>query len=348
MSKPQTKIQYPYVNHRILISSFFSDHKKRRTPFFINHQFFFFLLTLLKSRFWYGGAASMAACLVTHPLDLAKVRLQTATKPGQSLLSMIYQIITKEGVFKIYSGLTASLLRQATYSTTRFGIYEFLKEQYMESIATTGGTEQKKPSTAVLLPMSMIAGALGGLVGNPSDVVNIRMQNDSTLPINQRRNYRNAFDGIYKICQQEGINSLFRGLTPNLIRGVLMTASQVVTYDIAKSILVDHIHMDPSKKSTHFSASLIAGLVATTVCSPADVVKTKIMNSKGSTGGGSGGDGVNGNAILILKNAVKHEGIGFMFRGWLPSFIRLGPHTIVTFLVLEQLRKFKLGMSRSD
>ena len=77
--------------------------------------------------------------------------------------------------------------------------------------------------------MSMIAGALGGLVGNPSDVVNIRMQNDSTLPINQRRNYRNAFDGIYKICQQEGINSLFRGLTPNLIRGVLMTASQVVT-----------------------------------------------------------------------------------------------------------------------
>ncbi|KHC73476.1 solute carrier family 25 (mitochondrial dicarboxylate transporter), member 10 [Candida albicans SC5314] len=309
MSKPQTKIQYP---------------------------------------FWYGGAASMAACLVTHPLDLAKVRLQTATKPGQSLLSMIYQIITKEGFFKIYSGLTASLLRQATYSTTRFGIYEFLKEQYMESIATTGGTEQKKPSTAVLLPMSMIAGALGGLVGNPSDVVNIRMQNDSTLPINQRRNYRNAFDGIYKICQQEGINSLFRGLTPNLIRGVLMTASQVVTYDIAKSILVDHIHMDPSKKSTHFSASLIAGLVATTVCSPADVVKTRIMNSKGSTGGGSGGDGVNGNAISILKNAVKHEGIGFMFRGWLPSFIRLGPHTIVTFLVLEQLRKFKLGMSRSD
>ncbi|KGR06470.1 solute carrier family 25 (mitochondrial dicarboxylate transporter), member 10 [Candida albicans P78048] len=309
MSKPQTKIQYP---------------------------------------FWYGGAASMAACLVTHPLDLAKVRLQTATKPGQSLLSMIYQIITKEGFFKIYSGLTASLLRQATYSTTRFGIYEFLKEQYMESIATTGGSEQKKPSTAVLLPMSMIAGALGGLVGNPSDVVNIRMQNDSTLPINQRRNYRNAFDGIYKICQQEGINSLFRGLTPNLIRGVLMTASQVVTYDIAKSILVDHIHMDPSKKSTHFSASLIAGLVATTVCSPADVVKTRIMNSKGSTGGGSGGDGVNGNAISILKNAVKHEGIGFMFRGWLPSFIRLGPHTIVTFLVLEQLRKFKLGMSRSD
>lgn len=269
----------------------------------------------------------MAACLVTHPLDLAKVRLQTATTPGQSLASMVVQIITKEGFFKIYSGLTASLLRQATYSTARFGIYELLKDSYVDYT-------REVPTTAVLLPMSMIAGGLGGLVGNPSDVVNIRMQNDSTLPVEQRRNYRNAFDGIYRIIKEELVLSLFRGVTPNLVRGVLMTASQVVTYDIAKSFLVDTLSLDPAKKSTHFSASLMAGFVATTVCSPADVVKTRIMNAKGSKAG----------AVTILTTAVKNEGVGFMFRGWLPSFIRLGPHTIVTFLVLEQLRKYKIGM----
>lgn len=269
----------------------------------------------------------MMACTVTHPLDLAKVRLQTASTPGQGLVSMVYQIITKEGFFKIYSGLTASLLRQATYSTARFGVYEFLKDSYIEST-------NSQPGTAVLLPMSMAAGALGGLVGNPSDVVNIRMQNDSTLPKEQRRNYRNAFDGIYRIIKEEKLSSLFRGLGPNLARGVLMTASQVVTYDIAKRLLVANLSLDPTKKSTHFSSSLLAGLVATTVCSPADVVKTRIMNAKG--GGVS--------PVNILTTAIKEEGVGFMFRGWLPSFIRLGPHTIVTFLVLEQLRKFRLGM----
>lgn len=271
----------------------------------------------------------MVACFVTHPLDLAKVRLQTAKEPGQGLVSMIYKIITQEGFFKIYSGLTASLLRQATYSTTRFGIYEYMKEKYIS-------TYDKQPTTAILLPMSMVSGALGGLVGNPSDVVNIRMQNDSTLPVEQRRNYRNAFEGIYRIAKSEGPSVLFRGLMPNLVRGVLMTASQVVTYDIAKNVLVDNFHMDPSLKSTHFSASLIAGLVATTVCSPADVVKTRIMNAHSS----NPGEG----AVHILINAVKNEGVGFMFRGWLPSFIRLGPHTIVTFLVLEQLRKYRVGM----
>lgn len=269
----------------------------------------------------------MAACLVTHPLDLTKVRLQTAATPGQSLFSMAYLIVRYEGVFKLYSGLTASLLRQATYSTVRFGAYEFMKEAYQEKNGTL-------PSTIILLPMSMLSGALGGLVGNPSDVVNIRMQNDSTLPVTQRRGYKNAFEGIFRITKDEGITSLFRGLIPNLVRGVLMTASQVVTYDIAKSLLVETLGFDPSKKTTHFSASLLAGLVATTVCSPADVVKTRIMNAKGSSEG----------ALSILKAAVKNEGPGFMFRGWLPSFIRLGPHTIVTFLVLEQLRKYKIGM----
>lgn len=275
----------------------------------------------------------MIACLVTHPLDLAKVRLQTATTRGQGLGSMVWQIVTKEGPLKIYSGLTASLLRQATYSTARFGIYEFLKDTYVES------TGIPKPLTAVLLPMSMVAGALGGLIGNPSDVVNIRMQNDSSLPVAQRRNYRNAFHGLYRIIKDEGPSTLFRGLTPNLVRGVLMTASQVVTYDLAKNLLVDTAKLDPSKKSTHFSASLLAGLVATTVCSPADVVKTRIMNSKSAAGA---------SAASILANAVKTEGVGFMFRGWLPSFIRLGPHTIVTFLALEQLRKYNIGMPKVE
>ncbi|QWW23868.1 hypothetical protein CA7LBN_002702 [Candidozyma auris] len=223
---------------------------------------------------------------------------------------MAISIVKYEGVFKLYSGLTASLLRQATYSTARFGVYEFLKEQYQRKYNVM-------PSTAVLLPMSMISGALGGLVGNPSDVVNIRMQNDSALPQELRRNYKNAFEGLFRI-----------------VKSVLMTASQVVTYDISKNFLVDCLSMDSSKKSTHFSASLMAGLVATTVCSPADVVKTRIMNAQGTSSG----------ALSILTTAVKAEGPAFMFRGWLPSFIRLGPHTIATFLVLEQLRKYRIGM----
>ncbi|GMF02654.1 unnamed protein product [Ambrosiozyma monospora] len=180
----------------------------------------------------------------------------------------------------------------------------------------------------------MFAGAVGGLIGNPSDIVNIRMQNDKTLPKEQQRNYKHAIDGLIKITKDEGVSALLKGLGPNLVRGVLMTASQVVSYDLFKSFLVKNFEFDPTTKTTHFTSSLFAGLVATTVCSPADVLKTRIMSSSGSKQ----------SAVGILMNAVKTEGVGFMFRGWTPAFIRLGPHTILTFIALEQLRKYRIGM----
>ncbi|GME90737.1 unnamed protein product [Ambrosiozyma monospora] len=143
------------------------------------------------SRFWYGGK-----------LDLAKVRLQTAPKPGDNLIKVAVRLVKNEGVLAAYSGLSASLLRQATYSTARFGVYEELKERM-----TKAGVQ---PSGIKLLGASMFAGAVGGLIGNPSDIVNIRMQNDKTLPKEQQRNYKHAIDGLIKITKDEGVSALLK------------------------------------------------------------------------------------------------------------------------------------------
>lgn len=43
-----------------------------------------------------------------------------------------WMLLLKLGFFALYNGLSASLLRQATYSTVRFGVYEELKELYAE------------------------------------------------------------------------------------------------------------------------------------------------------------------------------------------------------------------------
>jgi solute carrier family 25 (mitochondrial dicarboxylate transporter), member 10 len=78
--------------------------------------------------FWYGGAASCVATLVSHPFDLTKVRLQTVKGSSASgmLTTMVY-IVRNEGILGVYNGLSASLLRQGTYSTVRFGLYDQFK-----------------------------------------------------------------------------------------------------------------------------------------------------------------------------------------------------------------------------
>ncbi len=176
--------------------------------------------------------------------------------------------------------------------------------------------------------MACTSGFLGGLAGNPSDVLNVRMQHDAALPASQRRNYANALDGLIRMTREEGPRSLFRGVWPNSLRAVLMTASQLASYDFLKTFLVRHGGMREDHWTAHLAASAGAGFVATTVCSPVDVIKTRIMSAEGR-----------GGMLSLLRGWWRNEGVGWVFRGWVPSFVRLGPHTVVTFLFLEQHKR---------
>jgi dicarboxylate transporter 10 len=75
----------------------------------------------------------MGAACISHPLDLLKVRLQTSTTtaaaggPKEGILHLVGTSIRRDGFLSLYNGLSASLLRQGTYSTVRFGVYETIK-----------------------------------------------------------------------------------------------------------------------------------------------------------------------------------------------------------------------------
>ena len=74
--------------------------------------------------------------------------------------------------------------------------------------------------------------------------------------------------------------------------------------------------------------------MATTVTSPLDVCKTLIMSAHLT----NPADVLGKHPIKIMIHMVKTEGFGSLFKGWTAAFVRLGPHTIVTFLVMERLK----------
>lgn len=102
--------------------------------------------------------------------------LQTQQEGKLSAVQLAGKVIRTQGVLALYNGISASLLRQLTYSTTRFGIYEVGKQAI--------GKDANFWST-ILLAGS--AGAAGGFIGTPADMVNVRMQNDVKLPAESRR-----------------------------------------------------------------------------------------------------------------------------------------------------------------
>jgi dicarboxylate transporter 10 len=267
-------------------------------------------------RWYFGGLASAGAACCTHPLDLIKVHLQTQQEGKVSIIQMTKRIVSNQGVLALYNGISASLLRQLTYSTTRFAIYETGKLQMGNGLDFLG---------KVLLAGG--AGAAGGFVGTPGDMVNVRMQNDIKLPVDQRRNYKHAIDGLWRVYREEGFRKLFSGASTATTRAVLVTIGQLSFYDQIKKMLIQTGYFKDDL-TTHLTASTCAGAIATTLTQPLDVLKTRAMNAKPGEFSG---------VWDIVKYTARLGPLGF-FKGYVPAFVRLGPHTIFTFVFLEQLR----------
>lgn len=76
-----------------------------------------------------------------------------------------------------------------TYSLTRFGVYDALKQKL------TRPGEASLPAWKMALAAS-VAGGLGGIAGNPADVVLVRMTSDGNKPPEKQLRYKHwcAFD----------------------------------------------------------------------------------------------------------------------------------------------------------
>ncbi|XP_039279846.1 mitochondrial dicarboxylate carrier isoform X2 [Nilaparvata lugens] len=222
------------------------------------------------SRWYFGGLAATGSAAVMHPLDLIKVHLQTQKSGKLRILPSMVHICKTQGFFALYRGLTASIFRQMSYSTARFAVYEALKAELSKTNRTS--LEWKVASAA-------ISGFSGGFIGTPGDVVNVRMQNDTKLPKDQRRGYTNVFNGIWRIINEEGISKLFSGASAASCRAMVLTIGQLASYDHIKEILLHHGFNDTA--NTHVLTSIMAGVIAVTITQPIDVIKTRLMFNKG-------------------------------------------------------------------
>uniref|UniRef100_A0A8D8UZK5 Mitochondrial dicarboxylate carrier n=1 Tax=Cacopsylla melanoneura TaxID=428564 RepID=A0A8D8UZK5_9HEMI len=275
------------------------------------------------ARWYFGGLGSAGAAIFTHPLDLLKVQLQTQQEGKISVLRLTSKILSEQGVLALYNGISASLCRQLSYSTVRFGIYEVGKQ----ALISLSPDPSKPLPFYQTVALASVAGACGGLVGTPADLVNVRMQNDIKLPPEQRRNYKHAIDGMYRVFKEEGFRRLYAGASTATSRAVLMTVGQLSFYDQVKLGLLNTPYFEDNT-TTHFLSSLTAGAIATTMTQPLDVLKTRAMNAT---------PGQFTSMWALVTYTAKLGPAGF-FKGYVPAFVRLAPQTILTFVFLEQFR----------
>ncbi|XP_057537791.1 mitochondrial dicarboxylate/tricarboxylate transporter DTC-like [Amaranthus tricolor] len=278
-----------------------------------------------------GGASGMLATCVIQPIDMIKVRIQL----GQGSAAQVTKnMLANEGMGAFYKGLSAGLLRQATYTTARLGTFKILTNK---AVAANDGKPLPLYQKALC---GLTAGAIGASFGSPADLALIRMQADATLPLAQRRNYKNAFHALYRIVADEGVLSLWKGAGPTVVRAMALNMGMLASYDQSVEFFRDTCGL--GEGSTVVGASAVSGFFASACSLPFDYVKTQIQKMQPDADGKYPYTGSLDCAMKTLK-----AGGPFKFYTGFPVYcVRIAPHVMMTWIFLNQIQKFekKIGL----
>jgi len=283
--------------------------------------------------FAYGGLGSVVAEIGTFPIDTAKTRLQVQGQVVdkslkevryRGMLHAIYRISSEEGIRALYNGLKPALLRQATYGTLKIGLYQGIKRKLSPTI--------DQETLGKNLISGIIAGAISSSICNPTDVLKVRLQAQTVSTAHKSQSMFFAFKEIYRY---EGFQGLYRGVGPTAQRASVIAGVELPVYDYSKRQLIASGIMGDTV-ATHFAASVFAGLAGAIASNPIDVVKTRMMNQRNIS---SGDTQIYKSSLDCVKRTIQTEGLIALYKGFIPTFVRLTPWNILFFLSYEQFKK---------
>ncbi len=234
-------------------------------------------------------------------------------------------LVKKDGFFSLYKGLSAGILRQLTYGMSRLGIFRSMTNYFSDN-------GKKKLDLTTNAACSVVAGGLGALIGTPADAALVRMQADATLPVAERRNYKNGVDAMVRMFREEGLKGFFSGASPTIMRGLAMNVGMLASYDKLKDMGAPYLGGANSQLNL-VNASFSSGVIAATIALPFDFLKTRLQKMKRLPDGSYPYKGFFDAAVKIAQK----EGVGAFYTGYPTFLVRITPHIGLTWLFMEAL-----------
>lgn len=296
------------------------ENPSQTTSDFLHHPY-----TRAALPFVNGGLAGMTATAVIQPIDMIKVRLQLAgegvrTGPRPTALGVARDIIASGKVLDLYTGLSAGLLRQAVYTTSRLGFFE----TFMKTLKKQADASNRSVSFGERAAAGLAAGGIASIIGNPADLALIRMQADGLKPPEARANYRSVIDALVRISKAEGIGALWAGAFPTVVRAMALNFGQLTFFSESKAQLKKHTELGPRTQT--FAASAIAGFFASFLSLPFDFIKTRLQKQQKDPATGK----LPYNGLFdCARKVVRDEGWLRFYRGFGTYYVRIAPHALV-------------------
>ncbi|KAM6169696.1 mitochondrial glycine transporter isoform 2-T2 [Rhynchocyon petersi] len=216
--------------------------------------------------FMCGSISGTCSTLLFQPLDLVKTRLQTLQPEAQGssrvgMFTVLLKVVRTESLLGLWKGMSPSMVRCVPGVGIYFGTLYSLKQYFLRG---------HPPSALESVILGVGSRSVAGVCMLPITVIKTRYESG-------RYGYKSIFSALKSIYRNEGRRGLFSGLTATLLRDAPFSGIYLMFYNQTKNVVpkdqLDAAHIP----FVNFSCGVFAGILASLVTQPADVIKTHMQ-----------------------------------------------------------------------
>ncbi|KAI9173301.1 hypothetical protein H9P43_007432 [Blastocladiella emersonii ATCC 22665] len=287
-----------------------------------------------------GAMSGLATCIILQPFDVVKTRLQQAavdcdrslaeTAAGRrggvlparlagfrslgitgQIQAVVRQVVDERGVQGLWRGTSPTILRNVPGSAFYFFFLHHLRHALHGSGAVSRDTA------------NMVSGAtargVAGLIFMPVSVIKVRYESSAYA-------YTSVLGAARDIVAREGVRGLFAGFGATAARDVPYAGIYVTLYEQLKPIGLRVAGPESTSIAT-MGSGVVAGLLATVLTQPFDLVKTRVQINPAEYP----------NSWVAARKVFTGEGIRGFFAGMSPRLVRKPLHAAITWTVYEEV-----------
>lgn len=237
--------------------------------------------------FFTSAISTCLAEILTQPICLVRTRLinsplYSTVKDRILTTSIVKELYKTDGILGFFKASPPAVLSQMISSSLKYGIYSNNHTDVFSQKVLNG----------------MLGGILVCTITNPIDVIRVKAQMlDTKISFN-------SLGSNFKFLMSNPISFYYQGYAPALWKA---TTGGAIYFP-----LKDYL---TSKTDNNVIASMLSAIIATTICQPADWLKTRLMSGE----------------------KFKLSQMKYSYKGYTLNLIRIVPHFTITMCIYDHL-----------
>lgn len=230
------------------------------------------------------------------------------------MVTIFVDIVQQEHVRGLWKGMTPSIARCVPGVGLYFSSLHWLKTKF--------SIDDKNLSALQSVTLGAVARSMSGALLIPITVVKTRFESGVY-------SYSGVVDALRQIYKIEGCRGLSAGLLPTLFRDAPFSGLYLMFYTRAKNALPQELFQSQYVAPVNFTCGITAGILASVVTQPADVIKTKMQLYPYKFNG----------VWSVVVYVHNKYGVKGYFKGMVPRMLRRTLMAAMAWTVYEQITK---------